>query len=295
MKKAEYLTPVITAFDKNGNIDENANKAVYDYLIDRGVDGIVVMGSTGEFFAMTMEQKKLLIDVAVSHINKRVKCYIGTGCMSAKETIELSNYALNRGADAVMIIGPYYFSMGERQIEAYYDQIAPQINGPIFIYNYPGGSGYDMTPAVTLSLLKKYKNITGYKETVDNFSHTRSVIEAVKEEFPDFIVYSGFDENLVHTMLSGGNGCIGGLSNIAPEVCAAWVKAINDKDLEMIEVFQKKINALMAFYAVEQPFLPAMKHAMILRGLPLDAHCIEFAAVTPNQVEKVKDILSMIE
>ena len=74
MKKAEYLTPVITAFDKNGNIDENANKAVYDYLIDRGVDGIVVMGSTGEFFAMTMEQKKLLIDVAVSHINKRVKC-----------------------------------------------------------------------------------------------------------------------------------------------------------------------------------------------------------------------------
>lgn len=108
-------------------------------------------------------------------------------------------------------------------------------------------------------------------------------------------MYSGFDENLVHTMLSGGNGCIGGLSNIAPEVCAAWVKAINDKDLEMIEVFQKKINALMAFYAVEQPFLPAMKHAMILRGLPLDAHCIEFAAVTPNQVEKVKDILSMIE
>lgn len=157
MKKAEYLTPVITAFDKNGNIDENANKAVYDYLIDRGVDGIVVMGSTGEFFAMTMEQKKLLIDVAVSHINKRVKCYIGTGCMSAKETIELSNYALNRGADAVMIIGPYYFSMGERQIEAYYDQIAPQINGPIFIYNYPGGSGYDMTPAVTLSLLKNIK------------------------------------------------------------------------------------------------------------------------------------------
>lgn len=295
MKKAEYLTPVITAFDKQGNIDDQANKAVYDYLIHSGMDGIVVMGSTGEFFAMTIEQRKHLIDLAVSHIRKRVTCYVGTGCMSVQETIDLSNYALQAGADAVMIIGPYYFSMGERQIESYYDQIVPYINGPIFIYNYPGGSGYDMTPAVTVTLLRKYQNIIGYKDTVDTFSHTRSIIEAVKNEFPDFIIYSGFDENMVHTMLSGGNGCIGGLSNIAPELCAAWVKAINNTDVTAIEQCQKKINALMPFYTIDEPFIPAMKKAMMLRGLDISEHCIEFAPVTPEQIRQIKVILKTLK
>ncbi len=292
MKKAEYLTPVITAFTPQGQIDEKANARVYDYLIENGIDGIVVMGSTGEFFAMTMAQKKQLIDIAVAHINRRVKCYVGTGCMSVKETVELSNYALQAGADAVMIIGPYYFTMGERQIEGYYDQVIPHVDGPVFIYNYPGGSGYDMTPEVTVRLLRKYSNIIGYKDTVDTFGHTRSVLEATRREFPDFIVYSGFDENLAHTMFSGGNGCIGGLSNIAPELCVGWVKAINEKDLSLIESYQQRINSLMAFYTLEEPFLPAMKQAMIVRGLDISDTCIEFSPVIPEQKKRIYQVLS---
>ena len=89
--KAKILTPVVTAFDKNGNIDHKANKNIYDNLIVGGVDGIVVMGSTGEFFTMTLEQKKELIKLAVEHINKRTSVLVGTSCMSADETIELSN------------------------------------------------------------------------------------------------------------------------------------------------------------------------------------------------------------
>ena len=91
MKKAEYLTPVVTIFDRVGNIDQKGNEMVYDFLIKGGVDGIVVMGSTGEFFAMSMEQKKRLIDIAVPYIKGKVKCMIGTGCMSVRDTVELSN------------------------------------------------------------------------------------------------------------------------------------------------------------------------------------------------------------
>ena len=106
MKKAEYLTPVVTIFDRVGNIDQKGNEMVYDFLIKGGVDGIVVMGSTGEFFAMSMEQKKRLIDIAVPYIKGKVKCMIGTGCMSVRDTVELSNYACDAGADAVMIVCP---------------------------------------------------------------------------------------------------------------------------------------------------------------------------------------------
>ena len=216
MKKAEYLTPVVTIFDRVGNIDQKGNEMVYDFLIKGGVDGIVVMGSTGEFFAMSMEQKKRLIDIAVPYIKGKVKCMIGTGCMSVRDTVELSNYACDAGADAVMIVCPYYFPLSAEDIEAYYDTVLPQIRGKVFIYNYPGATGDDVTPEITLNLLRKHKNLVGYKDTIELFSHTRKLIEVTKEEFPDFIVYSGYDENLVHIMLSGGNG-IGGLSQLRSE------------------------------------------------------------------------------
>lgn len=291
MKKAEYFSPVVTIFDQDGNVDASGNKLVYEHLIKGGVDGIVVMGSSGEFFAMSMEQRKQLIDIAVPCINHRVKCLVGTGCMTPKETVELSNYALQAGADAVMIIGPYYFTLGAQNIEWYYDQILPQIQGNVFLYNYPGGSGYDLTPEITLRLLRKHKNLVGYKDTVDNFGHTRALINATKGEFPDFIVMSGFDESLMHTMLSGGNGCIGGLSNIAPEICSAWVKAINAGNISEIEKYQKIINSLMNFYTINEPFLPAVKTAMALRGLDISTHCLEFNPITAEQVQQVEKIL----
>lgn len=111
----------------NGNIDVQGNKAVYDFLIEGGVDGIVLMGSTGEFFSMTDSQKRQLIDIATEYCKGRTKLLVGTSCMRADETIELANYALSKGAEAVMVIGPYYFSLADENIEAYYDEIAEKL------------------------------------------------------------------------------------------------------------------------------------------------------------------------
>ena len=116
MKKANFLTPVVTAFDANGNLDVQANKNVWDHLIKGGVDGLVIMGSTGEFFSMTTEQKKELIKLVVEYVNKRTKVYIGTSCMTVEDTVELSNFALETGADAVMIISPYYFALSNESV-----------------------------------------------------------------------------------------------------------------------------------------------------------------------------------
>ncbi len=229
MKKAMFLTPVVTAFNKEGKLDAQANRNVWEHLIKGGIDGIVIMGSTGEFFSMSMEAKKELIDLATDYINKRVKLYIGTSCMTIEETVELSNYALEKGADAVMIIGPYYFSLSPESIEYYFDEVAKQVKGDIYLYNFPDRNGYDLTAEITLNLLRKNKNIVGFKDTVSEMGHTRRLLATVRDEFPEFVVLSGYDENLAHVMLSDGNGCIGGLSNLYPEVFAKWVKAINEK------------------------------------------------------------------
>lgn len=296
MKKAMYLTPVVTAFDENNNLDIQGNKNIWEHLIKGGIDGIVLMGSTGEFYSMSMEMKKELIDLAVSFINKRVKLYVGTGCMTVEETIELSNYAIKKGADAVMIVGPYYFALSPESIEYYFDTIAKQIDGDIYLYNYPERTGYDLTAEITLNLIRKNKNIVGFKDTVSEMGHTRRLLTTIREEFPEFVVLSGYDENLAHLLLSDGNGCIGALSNLYPEIFAKWVKAINNKNFEEVNKIQKIVNKLMKIYEIGNPFIPIVKKAMILHGIELKENSIKpFLKANDKEIEQIKELMDEAE
>lgn len=290
MKKANFLTPVVTAFDANGNLDIQANKNVWDHLIKGGVDGLVIMGSTGEFFSMTTEQKKELIKLVVEHVNKRIKVYIGTSCMTVEDTVELSNFAIEAGADAVMIISPYYFTLSDESVEFFYDKVAEAIKGDIYLYNFPDRTGHDLTPEVTLNLLRKHKNIVGFKDTVSEMGHTRKLMTTVLKEFPDFIVLSGFDENFVHNILCGGSGCIGGLSNLCPELFADWVKAINAKNMVEVARIQKIVDKLMDLYPIGTPFIPIMKKAMMIRGVEMQDYCTKPFLGAKNTARCVKTI-----
>lgn len=292
MKKANFLTPVVTAFDENGNLDIQGNKNVWDHLIKGGVDGLVIMGSTGEFFSMTTEQKKELIKLVVEHVNKRTKVYIGTSCMTVEDTVELSNFAIETGADAVMIISPYYFALSNESVEFFYDKVAEAVKGDIYLYNFPDRTGHDLTPEVTLNLLRKHKNIVGFKDTVSEMGHTRKLMTTVLKEFPDFIVLSGFDENFVHNILCGGSGCIGGLSNLCPELFADWVKAINAKNMDEVARIQKIVDKLMDLYPIGTPFIPIMKKAMILHGVEMKEYCTKpFLPATEEQTEQIKAVM----
>lgn len=293
MKKARYLTPVVTAMDAHGGLDKPANLRVWKHLIDGGVDGIVLLGSIGEFFALTMPQKKELIETAVSFVRSKTRIYVGTGSMSVEETVSLSNYALAAGADAVMVISPYYFALDDAGMEAFYDAVASRVHGPLYLYNFPDRTGYDLNPEVTLRLLRKHRNIIGYKDTVAQIGHTRALLTAILPEFPGFDILSGFDEHFAFNVLSGGGGCIGGLSNIEPALFAAWVKAANDGNWQESSRIQQTVNKLMALYGVVTPFVPAIKRAMRLWGLPIEDHCAApLQPVAEAQSEAILNILS---
>lgn len=295
MKKAKFLAPVITAFNKDREIDIEGNKQVWEHLISGGVNGIVLFGSTGEFYNISMTQKKKLIKLAIEYIDKRISLFVGTGSMNMQETIELSNYALDSGADGVMIIGPYYFPINDRDLESFYSKLAKNINGNIYLYNFPKMTGHDINPNVLLNLLDKHSNIVGYKDTVSEMSHTRNLIQAIKDKYPNFIVYSGYDDNFVHNIISGGDGCIGALSNIYPQVFKQWVDAINNKDIVKIEEFQKLTDSLMEIYDLETPFIPVLKRALILNGIKIEEYCTEpFGIVSEVKVIKLKKILERV-
>ena len=249
---AAYLTPAITLFHEDGSLDFESQEHLFNNLIENGVDGILVEGSSSEFFAMPMDQRREMAKFAIETVNRRIKLIIGTSHMVADEIVNFSNFCLDAGADAVMILPPYYFHFGA---------------GNIYIYNFSDNTGYTIPPQTVLALAKIHPNIVGMKDTISGMDHTRELIKVVKSQIPSFEIYSGFDDNFAHNVLAGGNGCIGALSNVVPEVCSAWVRAFRENDLDGIAKGQQTIDRLMDLYAVRSPFLPVIKEACKLRGV----------------------------
>lgn len=294
--KAKWITPAVTALDEQGHIDVEANLRIYDYLINGGIDGILIFGSIGEFFALPMEEKKEMVTRAIGHIAGRVTVYIGTNSMDFEECVEFSNFALKAGADGVMVISPYYFNLPEASIENFYDSLASRVNGPVLLYNFPDRTGYDLKPETVLNLVRRNKNIVGIKDTVGTMGHTRALIQTVKKEFPDFLIYSGFDEFFAHNILSGGDGCIAGLSNFTPETAAGFAKAVKSNDLPAISAYQHKIDELMSIYDVAGQFIPVIKKAMVLCGVDMTPICAApLLPATDKETEKIKEILKKAE
>lgn len=294
--KARFITPVVTAFDHDYNLDIKANQRIWDFVIEGGIDAILLMGSTGEFFAMSMEQKKKLITEAKEYIDNRVPLIVGTGTMSQEETIELTLFAQEHKADGVIIVPPYYFSLSQDSVEAYFDAIADAVDINIYLYNYPERTGYDLSAELMLRLRRNHDNIVGCKDTVASFAHTRKLIDIILPEFPDFEIYSGYDDNFAHNVLSGGSGVIGGLTNVAPQVGSGLVKAFANQDIKLLSYYQKQIDILAQLFEFGVPFVPLVKKAMILRGLPMEeVSTAPLQKPTEEQVKKIKDILAKIE
>ncbi|MBQ8953446.1 MAG: dihydrodipicolinate synthase family protein [Clostridia bacterium] len=290
---AKYITPAITPFTGEGDIDEHGLEALYEHLIAGGVDGILTLGSIGEFFSIPLEKKKRLITLAVRQAAGRVPVIAGTSDMLFDNVVSLSEYALAEGADAVIVVSPYYFRLEPEQTEAYYDALAQRIAGRIYLYNFPDRTGYSIPADVVRRLAEKHPNIVGCKDTIAGLDHTRELIKAVKPLRPDFEIYSGFDDNFAHNVLCGGDGCIAGLSNVAPALCHRWAQAVNAGDWAASARLQQTIDRLMDIYAVGAPFIPFIKRATALRGVPVNsAVSFPFPAVTEEQDEALRRILA---
>ena len=177
---ARYITPAVTPLLPDGRIDEASCRRLYDHLIEGGVDGILILGSIGEFFAFPMEERRKLIRIAVEAVAGRVELIVGTTSMVFREIVDLSNEAYEIGADSVMVIPPYYFHFNDAEVEAYYDALAQELKGKFYLYNFPDRMGYGIAPEVVCRLAKKHSHLIGIKDTIAGVDHTREIIKLVK-------------------------------------------------------------------------------------------------------------------
>ncbi len=293
--KAEIMTPALTIFNNDGSIDYQGNQKLIRHLIDNRVDGIVPLGSTGEFTSLSFQEKKDFLDFYLSEIDGSVKVLPGTGCIDSNETIELSNFALSRGAEGVLIIGQYYYGMTQEDIFHYYDYLAGRINGNIYLYNFPARTSTDFDPETVLRLLNSHKNIVGMKESVSAFAHTRDIMQLIKEDFPDFKMYSGFDDQFLDNIDFGGHGSIGAISNILPQLWSKWVSSKNSGDYEQIVDIKQKIFSLMRLYQIECNCSGLFKELLKARGLDINTTTLfPFEHVKKESIDEGLSLISKV-
>ena len=267
--------PSITITDDEGKIDFDLWGKHLDHLADAGVNGVLLFGSIGEFYSVSLADKEAALEFAVKRVGERMKVFAGVGDTTYANVIEFTKFAEKAGADAVLAVSPYYFGPSPLTAEHYFGGIAEATKLPVILYNFPARTGTDLTPEHVASLAAKHPNICGIKDTVDTISHTRKVIRAARAVNPDFTVFSGFDEYYLVNRVSGGNGVLCGLTNVEPETFVKMHAAYEEGDFATAVACAERISKLMAVYDVCDLFVSAIKAAVKVKGLPISTKIFE--------------------
>ncbi len=225
MKKPVFTgaaVAIITPMHADGSIDYEEMGRIIDDQIENGTDAIVVCGTTGESPTMTDEEHTACIRYAVKKTARRVPVIAGTGSNDTKYAVWLSRQAQADGADALLLVTPYYNKTSQAGLIAHYTAIADAVDLPCILYNVPSRTGCNLTPA-SLKQLAKHPNINAVKEASGNISQVAEIAAACGEELN---IYSGNDDQIVPLLALGGKGVISVLSNVAPrythDICAKW-------------------------------------------------------------------------
>src|SRR5215470_11737713 len=254
------FTALVTPF-KNGSVDEKAFRELVDWQIAEGTNGLVPVGTTGESPTLSHDEHRRVVEWCVDQADGRVPVIAGAGSNSTNEAIDLARHAEAAGADAVLVVTPYYNKPTQEGLYQHFSAINDVIGIPIIIYNIPGRSVIDMS-VDTMKRLSELKNIAGVKDATANVARVSLQRAAMG---PDFNQLSGEDATALGFMAHGGHGCISVTSNVAPRLCAEFQGACLRGDFSAALKLQDKLMPLHTNLFVETNPSPA-KYALSLLG-----------------------------
>ncbi len=221
------ITALVTPFEHDGRFAENTFRDFVEWQIAQGSHGVVPVGTTGESPTLSHAEHKAVVEACVSVAKGRVPVIAGAGSNNTTEAIELARHGEQVGADAVLVVTPYYNKPSQRGLYEHFAAVARSVSLPVIIYNIPGRSIIDMSPETMGRLAHDFANIAGVKDATGK-------VERVSEQRascgPDFIQLSGEDPTALGFNAHGGVGCISVTSNVAPALCARFQQATLDHD-----------------------------------------------------------------
>ena len=287
------IPPVPTIFNAQAQFDPDGMGCLIDRLLASDVNGFLFLGSAGEFVTLPHESRKAIAEFCVKRVAGKKPVIIGTASCSTQEVIDLSKHAGSIGANAVMVVNPNYAKLSDERLYLHYKQIAEGSPLPVLLYNFPLLTGQDLSVELVGRLAEDCPNIVGIKDTVDCMSHIRRIIREVKDVRPDFMVFSGFDEYMLDTLLIGGDGVIPATSNFAPDVTCGIYQAYCQQDFASAQKLLKRLGILSKIYAIDVPFTGVIKEAIRLSGLDIPT-TVQSPATSPDAatLQKLVEILT---
>ncbi|MFO7478127.1 MAG: 4-hydroxy-tetrahydrodipicolinate synthase [Methyloceanibacter sp.] len=280
------ITALITPF-KGGEVDTDAFRRLVEWQIDQGTHGLVPCGTTGESPTLDHDEHKRVVELCIETAAGRVPVIAGTGSNSTAEAIELTRHAKTAGADAALLVTPYYNKPTQEGLYLHFKAVADSADIPIVIYNIPGRSVVDMSVA-TMARLFKLKNIVGVKDATANMAR---VSQQRAELGKDFIQLSGEDATALGFMAHGGQGCISVTANVAPALCSEFQLACLAGNFRLALQLQDRLMPLHDALFVESNPAP-VKYAASRLGLCSADTRLPLAPLAPASQKKVDDALS---
>ena len=258
------ITPVITVFDQDENIDEGGFRTIINHLVEHGTSGIFTAGGQGEGHSLTADEKHRLLDIALETVNGRVPVLAGTGGMTTRGVIELTRAAKAAGADAATVITPYYISPTQDEMYRHYCDIMDAVDIPVLIYNNPWRTHLNILPETVARLCEYSRNMAGIKDSSGDLAMTIQY----KKLCPDYFrVFIGRDQLIYAALCCGLDGAVAATSNAAIDIVVGiyteYVSGNHAKSMEL----QDKLIPLREFFS-QGTFPVTVKEAMMLQGLP---------------------------
>lgn len=255
------MTALITPF-KDGKVDEEKLRALIERQIEGGIDGLVPCGTTGESATLTHEEHKSVIKITVETAKGRVPVIAGTGSNSTTESVMLTRFALEAGADAALLITPYYNKPSQEGLYQHYKTVAESVEIPIILYNVPGRTAVNMLPETT-ARLSVIKSIVGIKEATGNLEQVSETLRLAQD---GFILLSGDDAATLPILAVGGHGVISVTSNLVPGVVKEMCVAFSNGDLTEAREIHERLLPLSSAMFIDTNPVP-VKTALSMMGL----------------------------
>ncbi|HET7398559.1 MAG TPA: dihydrodipicolinate synthase family protein [Intrasporangium sp.] len=258
------LVALATPFGPDGELDETTLRALVDRTIDGGVHGVVACGSTGEFSALTVDERRLVVETVVDQTAHRVPVIAQTGSTSTAEAVALSRHAQSVGVDVVMPVAPFYEPLSLAETTNYLRRVASSVEIPVMLYNLPAVTGVDLTPDTVATLAREVENIRYVKNTSPDMAQAAQLIHHYGDLVGTFV---GWDSLILSSLVSGAAGVMAGTANVVPAELVAVYDAVESGDLDAARQAWAVVYPLLDA-ALSVNYIAAVKVALEAAGFP---------------------------
>ena len=282
------LTAMVTPFNADGSVNYEKSADLAEWLINNGSDGLVVAGSTGEAATMSAEEKLELFRVVVNRINKRVPVIAGTGSNNTTDSVKMTKMAEAMGVDGALIVGPYYNKPTQEGFYQHFAAVAQSTGLPIIVYNVPGRTASNISPAIVARLAADFENIVAIKEAAGNVAQVAELYSVLPEEFT---IYSGDDGLILPFMSVGATGLISVLSNIGGGILQDVMQAYEDGRVREAAKLNARMVPLANAMFIETNPIPVKAAVTLVTGIDAGQPRLPLTPMEPANKAKMVAVL----